>query len=100
MPSALHVTISGRDVSQRLQKLLNEGETVRIGRAPQHGWAVPWDQMISREHADLVWRGGRLTVACAEGARNPVIYRGQPVRQATLAPGEWFQIGQTTFQAS
>lgn len=100
MASTLHVTISGQESSQRLQKTLAEGESVRVGRATKQGWEVPWDQMISREHAVLTWAEGKLHVQCLEQARNSLIYRGQPSREIRLGKDEWFQIGRTTFHAS
>jgi adenylate cyclase len=100
MTSTLQITISGRESSQRLQKTLDEGNTVRVGRAVKSGWEVPWDLKISREHFDLNWEKGRLLVHCLEQARNPIQYCGQPVRDASIAPNEWFQIGDTTFHAS
>jgi adenylate cyclase len=100
MSTVLHLTITGQESSQRLQNVLQEGESVRVGRSPQIGWVIPWDRMISREHADLTWNGKELLVACLESAQNPVIYRGRPAREARLGTDEWFQIGQTTFHAS
>ena len=100
MSTVLHVTITGKESSQRLQKALTEGETVRVGRSTRRGWDVPWDAMISREHADFTWTGDCLRVTCLDSARNPVVYQGQQFTQARIPPREWFQIGQTTFQAS
>ncbi len=100
MTTNLHLTITGQEGSQRLQNVLKEGETVRVGRSPQEGWMIPWDQMISREHADLTWDGQQLRVACLKTAQNPILYRGRPVREADVVSDEWFQIGQTTFHAS
>lgn len=100
LKSILHVTISGNDASQRLQKTIEEGKTVRLGRAAKQGWEVPWDQMISREHADLKFADGKLKVQCLEQARNPIIFAGKPVREAILGLHEWFQIGTTTFHVS
>ena len=73
---------------------------MRVGRAAKFGWEIPWDQMISREHADLSFVNGRLRIECLEQARNPIIFAGKPVREASLGPNEWFQIGNTTFHAS
>lgn len=100
MGSVVHLTISGEDPSQRLQMTLAEGETVRVGRATKHGWVIPWDPKISREHAVLTWVEGRLRVQCLEQAKNPVIFRGQAVREARVGSNEWFQVGKTTFQIS
>jgi len=98
--STLHLEISGRKSSQRIQHSLREGETVRIGRASQSGWPIPWDKTISRQHADLCWQNGELSVVCLPNVVNPIVYRGQTSRELVLPPGEWFQIGQTTFQLS
>src|SRR4051794_10973194 len=100
MTSTLHLTIAGQDASQRLQKVLSEGESVRVGRTARDGWEIPWDQMISREHAVLNWAGGQLHAKCLEQARNPLVYRGHPTREVSIRQDEWFQIGHTTFHAS
>jgi adenylate cyclase len=59
---------------------------------------VTWDNQISREHVELVWRGGRLSVRSLETARNPVYYRGQPESDFAVTVGEHFVIGLTSFQ--
>ena len=100
MASAVNITISGQDASQRLLKILEDQETVRIGRAAKLGWEIPWDQMISREHADVAWGNGKLRVQCLEQARNPIVVGGKPVREAVLGVNEWFQIGTTIFHVS
>ncbi len=100
MASTLHLTISGKESSQRLQKTLADGHSVVIGRATKKGWEIPWDNMISREHATLKWLNNRLYVHCLEQARNPVHYRGKAAREASISRDEWFQIGHTTFHAS
>ena len=69
---------------------------MRIGRATKLGWEIPWDPMISREHADFSWGENRLHVKCLEQARNPLHYRGQPIREVKIGRDEWFQIGRTT----
>lgn len=97
--SMLQVSISGPDPSQRLQKAIREGQVVRIGRAPKQGWAVPWDRAISREHADVRWENGVLKVSMISQARNPLIHRNKMMKEVTLSAGDWFQIGETKFQA-
>lgn len=97
--STLQISISGPDPSQRIQKVLNEGEVLRIGRAPQRGWAIPWDLAISREHADLCWAAGTLRVVMLPAARNPIVYRNRMTKELSITAGDWFQIGATTFQA-
>ena len=100
MSLKMNVSISGKESSQRLHKVLEQGQTIRVGRTAKLGWEIPWDQMISRDHADLCIEDGHLRVKCLETAGNPVIYRSKPVREALVAPNEWFQIGHTTFHAS
>ncbi len=95
--SVLWFSITGEDPSQRIVHSLREGEVVRIGRAPKQGWPIPWDMQISREHADLSWKGQHLSVACLPTARNPIVHRNQCVTNLLVAPGDSFQIGQTTF---
>lgn len=97
--TTLQISISGPDPSQRLQKVLSEGQTIRVGRAPQGGWSIPWDPAISREHADLTWAGGKLRVAMIPVARNPIVYRNRMTKELFIAAGDWFQIGATKFQA-
>jgi hypothetical protein len=97
--SMLQISISGPDASQRLQNGLSDGQTVRIGRAPNQGWAVPWDRAISREHADIRWQNGQLTISMVPTATNPIIHRNKMMKELTIAPDDWFQIGETKFQA-
>jgi pSer/pThr/pTyr-binding forkhead associated (FHA) protein len=54
----LHVT--GLKTSDRLRITLREAQVVRIGRAAHPGVSIPWDPSISREHADVCWREGKL----------------------------------------
>ncbi len=50
-------------------------EPVVLGRV-SHGWAVPWDDRVSRKHAELRWNGSTLEVSKLADARNPIFYRG------------------------
>lgn len=72
-------------------------ESVKLGRAPLAGWAIPWDAHISREHVELTWTGEELQVQCLATARNPLIYRDCEQRNLALAVGEEFRIGDTRF---
>lgn len=82
---------------QELRQQLVEGQVVRLGRAPASGWAINWDRSISREHADLCWKNGALTITCLPTAANPVRLHGQPLREATVGGAETFEIGQSNF---
>lgn len=72
------------------------GEPVVLGRL-SHGWAVPWDDRVSRQHAEVRWTGTALEVSKLLDARNPIFYRGVRRDQFKVGLGEHFVIGQTTF---
>ena len=48
------------------------------------GWAVPWDFLISREHADVTLESGRLIVRMLQTARNAVYYKEKPSSEFTF----------------
>jgi adenylate cyclase len=58
---------------------------------------VPWDDRISRRHAEMRWDDGRLRVAKLQAATNPVFYRGRAHLRCAVLPGEHFVIGNTSF---
>lgn len=71
-------------------------ETVLLGRtAPT--WSVPWDDQISRRHAELHWHHGRLDVKKKSGATNPIFVEGRRLTEFSVRPGEHFVIGKTSF---
>lgn len=90
----------GTGPHDRWQKPLLPGEIVRLGRAPRQGLKVPWDMLISREHAELTWSDGQLTVKCLDTARNPIYLNEEPTREFSIRPGGTFRIGETRFVVS
>lgn len=86
----------GQQTQHRWRKPLPEGETLVVGRGAV-ALQVPWDDRISREHAELRWERGQLHLARSSAARNPVFFQGTAVDKTTLRPGQHFVIGQTTF---
>lgn len=82
---------------QVFRQRLVEGQVVRLGRAPANGWAIDWDRSISREHADLCWKDGKLSVVCLPTAANPIKLRGAILREIVVAGAEAFEIGQSSF---
>lgn len=94
------LTAIGPEPHQRWQNPLPDAQVVRLGRAPRTGWKVPWDIMISREHAELTWQNGQLKVQCLETARNLIQFKGEKARDIVLRPGESFEIGNTRFLVS
>lgn len=93
-----NLVATGIDEQQYWRRELTAGEVIRIGRAPRQGWAVPWDVLVSREHADVELLPQGLRVRALETARNPILYRDEPVTDLVVPPGDEFQIGRTTFQ--
>jgi len=89
---------TGNDDQQYWRRELESGETIRLGRAPRVGWAVPWDMSVSREHADLELVEEGLLVRALETACNPILVKNKELKEFLLLPGEEFQIGRTTFQ--
>jgi adenylate cyclase len=86
----------GPQPQNRWRRKLTPGSRQVIGRS-SGPWSTPWDERISRRHAEIVFREGELHVEALAGARNPVFYRGQQQERFSLPPGEHFVIGQTTF---
>ncbi len=82
---------------QVFRQRLVEGQVVRLGRAPAIGWAIEWDRSISREHADLCWADGRLSITCLPTAANSIKLRGEPLREVVVGGSEAFEIGQSSF---
>lgn len=89
----------GQEPQQRWRRALPEGQTVILGRLGG-SWAVPWDQHVSRQHAEVCYVGGRLDVARHANARNPIFFHGKEAARFSLRPGDHFVIGQTTFTLS
>ncbi len=85
----------GNEPQQRWRRSLPEQRPVVVGRAGI--WAVAWDPHVSRRHVRLLFDGRQLHVARLPQGRNPVYYTGEQRDEFTLAPGERFVIGQTTF---
>ncbi|HUP77727.1 MAG TPA: adenylate/guanylate cyclase domain-containing protein, partial [Pirellula sp.] len=71
-------------------------QPVILGRTAA-GWAVPWDDRISRSHVRLLWNGSRLEVSRLIDARNPVFHKGLRQDDFNIGIGDHFVIGQTTF---
>ncbi|MEM6798056.1 MAG: adenylate/guanylate cyclase domain-containing protein [Planctomycetota bacterium] len=87
----------GKGSQRQSRKEIHEGETLLVGRAPRNGWGIPWDRLISREHAEVELVDGALAVRELETARNPIFHEGEPRKSFTLEPETAFRIGDTTF---
>ncbi|MDG2130897.1 MAG: adenylate/guanylate cyclase domain-containing protein [Fuerstiella sp.] len=71
-----------------------------LGRSADNDYAVPWDHLVSRKHAEVTLNGQSLSLRCLPGTRNPIWYCGRSHQEATIAAGESFQIGRTRFTLS
>jgi adenylate cyclase len=74
---------------------------VTLGRTADSEWQVPWDKLVSGLHATLTWQSGRLLVRrrlLPTKTTNPIFYKGAERDEFTIAPGDEFVIGATTFR--
>ena len=86
----------GNEPQQRWRRPLPAGEMVVLGRG-EGLLAVSWDKKVSRQHAQVCWNQGTLSVHRLPAARNAITVRGQETNHFEIKPGECFQIGETTF---
>ena len=89
----------GHEPQHRWRRSLPTGETLVLGRA-SGTWACPWDEQLSRRHAEVRWHGDQLEVRRLPTGRNPIFYRGEEQEQFQARPGDYFVIGQTRFTIS
>jgi len=92
------LVVCGPEPMQRWRRPIPLGEVIRVGRAPRNGWAVPWDALISREHAEVQLVNSQLRVRRLDAARNPIYYLDVDNSDFLLKAGEQFRIGRTVFQ--
>ena len=92
------LVVCGSEPMQRWRRPIPPGDVIRIGRAPRSGWAVPWDALISREHAELQMISGQLRVRRLDASRNPIYFQEAESTDFLIASGEQFRIGRTVFQ--
>ena len=86
----------GADPQQRWRRTLPMAKHLVLGRE-SGAWATPWDDRISRRHAQLLWDGDTLFVEQVDDARNPIFFGGQQQSRFQIRPGDHFVIGTTTF---
>ena len=86
----------GSSFENRWRRRLGSDHDILLGRVC-HGFAVPWDNQISRQHATLRLLGEKLNVTKLPAASNPIFFRGTETETFTMDHGEHFVIGETTF---
>ncbi|MCH2127962.1 MAG: adenylate/guanylate cyclase domain-containing protein [Pirellulaceae bacterium] len=80
----------------RWRRSLPLGEKVVLGRSGG-SWVVPWDDQVSRQHAELFWTGTHLEVVQLSTASNPLFHQGRAVQKICMTSNDHFVIGSTTF---
>ena len=86
----------GPHPEQRWRRSIATYQPFVIGRTAPN-WGVPWDNHVSRNHAEARLVDGDLHVEKTENAQNPIFFRGQGQQKCVVTIGEHFVIGQTTF---
>src|SRR4051794_39253451 len=86
----------GPKLEDNWRRPLPAGETIVLGRDPA-AWGGPWEPYLSRRHAELIWRHGKLKVRRLPGAANPVFHNGDAADSFEVAPDGGFVIGHTVF---
>jgi serine/threonine protein kinase len=94
----IELIASSSDADKKLQYSLENGKSITLGRAPRDGLSIPWDSMISREHAELLVNEDEVVVRRIHAARNPIHFRGKENAKFTISIGQDFVIGKTTFR--
>ncbi|MEM9413510.1 MAG: FHA domain-containing protein, partial [Planctomycetota bacterium] len=92
----LELIAQGKTAQERWRKVLLQEIPFVLGRTSS-GWAVTWDEKISRHHARLQLVKNELQVERVQLARNPIFFNGHEHDRFTVHPGEHFVIGDTTF---
>ena len=86
----------GEKRTNRWRRPLLPNQTIVLGRSAGL-FSVPWDDLISRQHAELTWKRGELHVAKKPNAGNAIFVGGRTKDEFKLKSGEHFVIGHTTF---
>lgn len=74
-------------------RVLRPGRLV-LGRAPEDGWELADDALLSREHLALEVRGRKL-VAHDLDSRNGTERNGRPIQECELSSGDVLRLGDT-----
>jgi predicted Zn finger-like uncharacterized protein len=93
----LELVATSKQLKKQRRLSIKDGDVLLVGRSPKDGWSVPWDSKISRVHVELLIKQNKVIVRRLDGARNEVHYKGKPSTRFTMALGDQFRIGATTF---
>jgi pSer/pThr/pTyr-binding forkhead associated (FHA) protein len=90
------------DREQRIVELAPDRPRVGVGRHPSSDLPLPWDDEVSRSHADLECISGVWTIVDDGRSRNGSFVNGERLRgRRALHPGDVIKLGSTrlTFHA-
>jgi len=93
----LELIVQGSGAKQSRRHPLQDGARCVIGRADTAELVVPWDMLMSHNHAQLEVRQGHVQLTRLPAARNPLFYGGEAVDICRIEIGEHFVIGTTSF---
>ena len=94
----VQLIVNSSDSSQQHRHSLRDEAMIRIGRSSRNQCSVPWDRMISREHAVIRRRDGCVEIRCLASGRNSIHFQGKSGRSFRLSVGDEFRIGSTLFR--
>ena len=94
--SNLEVSISVMREGKEKEIIPFEGTQIFFGRDKECDVSLP-DASVSRHHAELRREGGTFTLIDTE-SRNGLRVNGVPRKQASILPGDTFEIGIYTFR--
>jgi tellurite resistance protein len=89
-PGGPHLLVPGSKGVRRVDL----PSTLRVGRGPDNGLVIRWDDQVSRRHCTVYEEGGRWYVVDA-GAANGTHVEGERVLERRLFGGEVIQVGRT-----
>lgn len=92
----LALVAQGSELAQRCKFQVHNGECIRVGRALDCDFPIPWDPWISRQHVEVCCGERGVDVVRLPQARNPLFCSGEAVEQCQVQTGEHFVIGKTT----
>lgn len=93
----LILTAEGSSSGQSDSWEISANAVVTLGRHSRNNCSVPWDDMISRNHAEISAEESSLRICCLPGSRSPIWKDGQTHMAVDVSDGESFRIGQTWF---
>jgi adenylate cyclase len=87
----------GPQPQQRRNLALNGDRPYLLGRNADCDLSIPWEPVLSRQHAHVRLRDGQVEVIQSEGARNPIFVEGVQRETFLLRSGQRFVVGGTQF---